>query len=61
MVETGLLSEENLEAALKIQKETKHRLGEILVDNGLVQESDMVTILSELMGFPYVELSYYAS
>jgi len=57
LVETGLLSEENLEAALKIQKETKHRLGEILVDNGLVQESDMVTILSELMGFPYVELS----
>ena len=57
LVEAGLLSEENLEAALKIQRETKHRLGEILVDNGLVQESDMVTILSELMGFPYVELS----
>ncbi|HHY06717.1 MAG TPA: Flp pilus assembly complex ATPase component TadA [Clostridia bacterium] len=57
LVEKGLISEDNLEAALKIQKETKKKLGEILVDNGLVQEDDLVDILSEQMGFPYVELS----
>jgi type IV pilus assembly protein PilB len=57
LVEKGLISEDNLEAALKIQKETRNKLGEILVDNGLVQESDIVDVLSKQMGFPYVELS----
>ena len=56
LIKKGLISRDNLEAALKIQKETRKKLGEIFVDNGLIQEDDLVDILSKQMGFPYVEL-----
>jgi type IV pilus assembly protein PilB len=57
LVEAGMLSEDNLKAALKIQKETRNRLGEILVDNGLIEEENLVNVLSKQMGFPHVELN----
>lgn len=57
LVQAGIIHEEQLAAALEIQKKTGKRLGEILVDNGLIKEEELTTFLSQLLGFPSVKLN----
>ena len=41
LVETGNITQEQLERALKKQKERNKKLGEILVDEGILTEDDI--------------------
>src|SRR5262245_61987584 len=43
----GLISEEDLNNALTLQKERKDKLGRILIDLGFVAERDILSVLSE--------------
>ena len=43
LVETGNITQEQLERALKKQKERNKKLGEILVDEGILTEDDTVS------------------
>jgi type IV pilus assembly protein PilB len=52
LVERGVLSEEQLAAALAAQKTTGAMLGEVLVDRGFISAAELVRILSETMGVP---------
>src|SRR6185436_10153533 len=45
--ERGLISEEDLNNALALQKERKDKLGRILIDLGCVAERDVLAVLSE--------------
>ncbi len=57
LTELGYLSEDELDTAIRIQKENKDndRLGTTLVKHNFIQEKLLIEILSIQMGFPFVE------
>ena len=57
LMKSGALTDEQLKKALEIQRGTTKRLGEVLVELGLVSELDVVTALSKQLGLPYATLS----
>jgi hypothetical protein len=58
LVETGLITEESLGAALVRQRTDGRRLGEILVEDGLISESKVTQVLSQQLSVPWVSLSH---
>jgi len=59
LVETGLLSVEDLTESLKIQRETGERLGQILINKDFVTEEEMAFALAMQLKIPYIDLSEY--
>jgi general secretion pathway protein E len=55
LVERGLLSDDDLQKALALQRERKGRLGKILLDLGYVSQRDLESVLSEQLGIPRVD------
>lgn len=53
--EKGLLTEEELNEALKLQRESGEKLGDALVKLGLIQPEQMADVLSEHLGIPRVD------
>lgn len=58
LVETGLISPEQLQEVLERQKEDPRRLGELVIAYGLVSESKVTQILSQQLSVPWVSLEY---
>ena len=61
LVQLGIISEEDLNLALKKQQEYRKqgvdaKLGEILIELGLASEKDILEALSTQLGFPFVDL-----
>ena len=56
VVESGLVSEADLERALQMQAETGERLGNILVVLELLSEEDLIDLLSRQFGVPAADL-----
>ena len=56
VIESKLVSEENLERALQMQTETGERLGNLLVALELISEDDLVQVLAKHFGVPVAEL-----
>ncbi len=56
LLERGVISRHQLEAALMIQKQTRARLGITLVSQGFLSEEDLVVALSQALNVPRVEL-----
>jgi type IV pilus assembly protein PilB len=58
LVELGLISDNDLQTAIGLQKESAVRktLGEVLVDSGLIEERSLLEVLSFQLGLPYCEL-----
>jgi type IV pilus assembly protein PilB len=52
----GLLPAETIESALEEGVKTGRRLGEILIERGLLQEEDLTRLLAGQKGLPYVSL-----
>ena len=59
LLERKIITKDNLNKALEIQKEKGGLLGEVLVGMGLVQEEDIALALTAQYGFPYLPLSNY--
>lgn len=57
LVEEGVISEAQLEEAIKRQKTKGGRLGEVLVELGYITEVQMVKVLAKQLGISYVSLS----
>jgi type IV pilus assembly protein PilB len=53
----GLLGEEQLEDALREGMRTGRRLGEVLIERGLLQERDLGRLLAGQKGLPFVEVT----
>ena len=53
----GLLTEEQLDAAIARQKKTQHRLGHILVELGFVTAEAVLEALSQQLGVPTVRVN----
>ncbi|WP_026882846.1 GspE/PulE family protein [Clostridium akagii] len=58
LVESGKITEKELEEALKKQKVTEKRLGEILIDEGYISEEDIIDILEIQLGIQRVYLDF---
>ncbi|MBK7864977.1 MAG: general secretion pathway protein GspE [Archangiaceae bacterium] len=56
LLENGVISRHQLEAALMIQKQTRARLGITLISQGFVSEEALAAGLSQALGVPLVEL-----
>ena len=55
----GLITVDQLEYALKIQKQKGKKLGDTLIELGYVKERDLMRILSSRLKVEYVEVSNY--
>lgn len=58
LVDTGLITKEDLNRALERQKSDPRRLGELLVDGGAVTESQVTQVLSQQLSVPWVSLQH---
>jgi type IV pilus assembly protein PilB len=56
LIERGLITESQLEQALVTQEETSDRLGEILVDMGVIEQRNLVIALADFFGMPETDL-----
>src|SRR5215212_5967460 len=59
LLERGLLTREQLQAALDDQTRSRKPLGRVLIDQGVVAEADLVATLAAQIGLEYVDLSDY--
>ena len=59
LIREGLITREQLAAALSEQKSTGHRLGYVLVKLGLVQELEVTKVLARQYRMPAVDLSRF--
>ena len=59
VLEAGLITSEQLENALKIQKNKNKRLGKLLIELGYVNELQVAEALSKEFSFPIVDCSSY--
>ncbi len=57
LVETGLLSPENLAKALSAQQTKKGRLGEVIVEMGLASEEEIAHTVAVQLGVPILDLT----
>lgn len=57
LLESGVITPQQLEKALSAQKDIKRRLAYLLVDLGLVEEKVIVPVLATFLGVPFLNLS----
>lgn len=58
LVNTGLISPEQLQEALEVQTSDSRRLGEILVAMKMIDETTVTQILSQQLSVPWVSLEF---
>lgn len=56
LIQHNMLTEEQLESAIKVQKDTGSKLGKVLVDMGLIAEDDLLNLLAEQLHIPLLDL-----
>jgi hypothetical protein len=59
LIEEGLLKEDQLQNALRIQKSDGALLGEVLVKLNYVTEHDIAMAIAKQFGLPYIDASRY--
>ncbi|RAP74751.1 GspE/PulE family protein [Paenibacillus montanisoli] len=59
LVEAGLVTEEQVQRALRAKKDTQ-RIGELLIQDGYITERQLMSTLERQLGIPYVGLYQYA-
>lgn len=59
LVTQGVLSAERLDHALKEQQRTGQKLGQILLSNNFVTETQIAQVLAQQQGLPFVDLVKY--
>ncbi|HET9672312.1 MAG TPA: ATPase, T2SS/T4P/T4SS family, partial [Actinomycetota bacterium] len=57
LIELGLITPEQLEAALAEHQKTPKALGRVLIDLGMIKEADLVRALAEQVGLEFVDLT----
>ena len=57
LLEEGLLTRDQLDQAVSLQTESGLPLGRVLVDEGLIEEAELVKILARQIGLEYVDLA----
>jgi type IV pilus assembly protein PilB len=60
LVQKGLITEQQLNEGLAMQKQTTQRIGELLVDLGYLDQRQLFEALAEQQGIRFVDLSRYS-
>ncbi len=60
LVENGLITEEQLNLALKEQKKLGRKLGSTLIELGMIDEDSILDLLSRQLGIPLIDLTNYS-
>ena len=56
LLQIGKITEEQLAEAIEIQKTSKKRIGEILIDSGYIKGKEMNEVLEYQLGIPHIDL-----
>lgn len=59
LINNKLITQEQLEKALAVQKEKGGKLSKIIVDLKFIEEHELISILSEGLGFPLIDLKRF--
>ena len=59
LIEHKIISQEQLGAALTAQKQSGHKLGRVLIENGYISEDQMLDFLAQQLKIPYIDLKRY--
>jgi MSHA biogenesis protein MshE len=59
LVEQQLITAQQLEEALQLQKASGRKLGTILIDSGYVSEDALLQLLSSQLKVPFIDLPHY--
>lgn len=54
---SGIISDEQLEVALELQKQTKQRLGDILIEYNFITNSELIEALQVQLGIDFIDLT----
>jgi type IV pilus assembly protein PilB len=57
LIDEGLVTPETLDTGMALQRETGRPLGRVLVEEGLVEEADLVRALAKHIGIEFVDLN----
>ena len=57
LVASGVITAEQLEQALKMQKDSRQRLGDVLIQNKFITEQQLIDALQVQLGVDFVELT----
>ena len=57
LISAGLITEEQLEQGLQLQKGSGKRLGTVLQENGFITESELIEALQMQLGIEFIDLS----
>ncbi|MDP2892577.1 MAG: GspE/PulE family protein [Bacillota bacterium] len=60
LLEEGLITQDQLNEALRIQKTTRQKLGEILIEGGVVTEDQILDMLGKQYHLPFIDLTKVA-
>lgn len=59
LVNSRLITEEQLISVLELQKKNDKKLGELLIEQGIVEERQIIEVLEFQLGIPHVDLNKY--
>ena len=59
LIQSGLISESQLETALQTQKTSGSRLGRVILDLGYISEEELTRALASQLGIPYIDLKEF--
>ena len=57
LVSAGSITREQLEDALRMQKQTKARIGTVLIDSGMITEQKLIEVLQMQLGIEFIDLT----
>lgn len=57
LLDSGLITQEQLEDALSLQKQNGKKLGDILVESGIIDENELMKALETRFKVPFIDLS----
>lgn len=59
LLDNHMITEKQLDDAMKIQENSDKKIGEILVDLGFINENQLIELLSQQLNVPFIDLRNY--
>ncbi len=57
LISSGAITQEQLDEALQLQKQTGQRLGDVLISNHIITEQQLINVLQLQLGVDFIDLS----
>ena len=57
LINAGIITKEQLEQGIALQKGTNERLGTVLINNGIITEKQLIEVLRMQLGIEFIDLT----